>query len=94
MLVRVWRYDVPPGMRADFEREYGPDGAWAVLFGRCDGFAGTELFADVARPGSYLTVDRFADDAAWRTFREQHGAEYEALGRRLEHLTTAQEELA
>jgi hypothetical protein len=93
MKVRVWRFDVPDTVRDEFEREYGPDGSWAVLFRRSAGFLGTELFRDVTRPGSYVTVDRFVGEAAWQAFRAEHAHEYEALGERLAHLTADQEEL-
>lgn len=93
MKVRVWRYDVATEVRDEFEREYGPGGSWARLFALSPGFVDTTLYADVTRPGSYLTVDRFADESAWRRFRVEHEAAYLSLGTQLQHLTLEQEEL-
>ena len=94
MKVRVWRYDVPDEVRDEFELEYGPTGSWARLFAESRDFLGTELYGDLTRPGSYLTVDRFTDEPSWLAFRAQHDAAYVALGQRLAHLTSDQEELA
>jgi hypothetical protein len=94
MTVRVWRYDVPADLREEFEREYGPDGSWARLFTASPGFVATSLYVEVGSPTHYLTVDRFATHDAWLQFRAQHQEAYEDLGRRLRHLTTAQEELS
>ena len=93
MKVRVWRYDVAPQVREEFEREYGPAGPWASLFALSPGFVDTTLYADVTAPGCYLTVDRFTDEPAWQEFRTAHDAAYQALGVRLQHLTTEQQEL-
>ena len=64
MLLRVWEYDVAEDSVSDFERVYGADGAWARLFASCSGFEGTDLFVSLSRPGRYLTIDRFSDEAA------------------------------
>lgn len=93
MMVRVWRYDVPTDVREEFEREYGPDGSWARLFAASPGFIATTLYVEVGSPTSYLTVDRFADDKAWRLFRAEHNIAYQELGERLRHLTVGQEDL-
>jgi heme-degrading monooxygenase HmoA len=94
MMIRVWEYDVAEDAAADFERVYGPDGAWARLFSSSDGFEGTELFASVSNSGRYLTVDRFRDEASWRRFRAEHGEAYLALDADSERLTVAERELA
>ena len=93
MMVRVWRYDVSADVRAEFEREYGPDGSWARLFAASRGFVATSLYVEVGSPTSYLTVDRFADDDAWQQFRAEHEVAYQEVGERLRHLTTGQAEL-
>ena len=94
MMIRVWEYDVRETAVADFERVYGPDGAWAQLFSCSDGFEGTELFASVSRPGRYLSVDRFRDEASWRRFQTEHREAYLALDAESEVLTVAERELA
>ena len=93
MMIRVWEYDVSDSSAADFERVYGADGAWAELFASSDGFEGTELFASLSRPGRYLTVDRFRDEASWRRFQVDHRDAYEALDAESEGLTLGEREL-
>jgi hypothetical protein len=94
MKVRIWRYDVAPNVRDEFVREYGPHGSWAALFAQSPEFVDVTLYANVTNAGSYLTVDRFADEDGWNQFRLEHDAEYQRLGDALQHLTIAQEELA
>ena len=78
-LFRVWEYDVPERSRGEFERVYGAEGEWAQLFSSSDGFEGTELFGSVARPGRYLTIDRFRNEAAWQQFLVTHRDAYREL---------------
>jgi len=94
MFVRVWEYAVLPAHVEEFERAYGGEGAWAQLFSRSDGFVGTELFRSVETPARYVTVDRFASEAAWHDFRRDHGADYERLDVECAGLTVTQSELA
>ena len=93
-MIRVWEYDVPETAVEDFERVYGADGAWARLFACSDGFEETELFASLSKPGRYLTVDRFRDEASWRRFQVEHREAYLALDAESERLTAAERELA
>ena len=93
MRIRVWRYDVRAGSTADFERIYGQDGAWARLFSRAEGFIGTELYRAVDRPGRYLTVDAFTDDASWQRFLLEHRVAYDDLDRQTSGLTLEEQEL-
>ena len=63
MYTILWEFLVPPRRRAEFEQAYAADGPWAELFGRADGFAGTQLLRCTEQDGRYLTVDR------WRSAR-------------------------
>jgi heme-degrading monooxygenase HmoA len=87
MLTIVWEFHVRPEARAEFEREYGPDGAWAALFRRAAGYRGTELLADAAEPLRYLTLDRWDGPADFERFRAVHAAEYAALDAACARLT-------
>ena len=93
-MVRVWEYDVPEESRAEFERRYGAAGDWALLFSASPGFLGTELFASLSVSGRYVTVDRFADRAAWEHFLADHADTYQRLDETCESLTTDERELA
>jgi hypothetical protein len=55
MYVILWRFRPVEGRESEFERAYGPSGEWALLFGRDDGYLGTELLRGlqgVPHPGS------------------------------------------
>jgi heme-degrading monooxygenase HmoA len=93
VLVRVWEYEVEGDHRAEFERRYGGSGDWARLFATSPGFVGTELFASVGRPGRYVTVDRFIDLEAWRTFLETTGDDYARLDDECSALTADEREI-
>lgn len=93
MKVRVWRYQVAPDLREQFEREYGAEGSWATLFATAEGFVETTLYRDARSATTYVTIDRFVSQQAWQDFRTGNDVEYTALGERLAHLTLGQEEL-
>jgi heme-degrading monooxygenase HmoA len=91
MIAILWTYEVRPESAADFERAYGPDGAWAVLFRRGAGYLGTELLSG---PGAaYLTIDRWRSTADFDAFMAAHRAEYEALDRATRGWTTKERRL-
>lgn len=84
----LWEFAVAPAKQTEFEEHYGPDGTWAKLFRRSNGYLGSELFQDRSDPLHYLTIDRWKSRDAWLGFRREHGAEYERLDREFEGLTT------
>lgn len=91
--LRVWEYEVPADHVGPFIAAYGAEGDWARLFGRAEGYLGTGLFRDVERGGRFLTVDRWADEAAWRSFLDTSREAYEALDRRLEGIAATERPL-
>lgn len=91
--LQVWQYQVRAEVEAEFVRHYGPDGAWARLFRRVPGYLGTELLHDVDEPVRYVTVDRWADRAAFDAFIAQLRDEYEKLDRECARLTVAEAHL-
>jgi heme-degrading monooxygenase HmoA len=88
MFVVVWKFEIAEEKIAAFEAAYGPRGTWAQLFGTSPDYQGTELLRDAYIPGSYLTIDRWASEDAFRAFRKDHDAEYEALDRSSDALTS------
>ena len=88
MFVVVWKFEIAEEKIAAFEAAYGPKGAWAKLFGTSPDYQGTELLRDAYIPGGYLTIDRWASEDAFRAFRKDHDAEYEALDRSSDSLTS------
>lgn len=91
MIALVWRYEVKAEARAAFEGTYGPDGAWAQLFARAEGYCGTELLR--APDGVYLTIDRWRAHADFAAFLAVHREEYEALDRATEGWTASEQKI-
>ena len=98
MFVAIWRFRIDEPNRPQFERAYGPDGAWARLFGRQSGYLGTELLLDESEPDAdgrrcYLTIDRWRDRSDWLGFQADHEEAYRALDRSCESLTAEEERI-
>ena len=96
--VRIWRYRVGPEAREAFESAYGPDGDWARLFAKADGYLGTELLSADGGGGddtafAYATIDRWRARSDWDAFLAEHGEDYRALDLRLEDLTLEEDNL-
>jgi heme-degrading monooxygenase HmoA len=88
MLVIVWQFEIAEEKIIAFEAAYGPEGTWAQLFRASSSYIGTELLRDAYVPGAYLTIDRWASEADFRSFRKEHDAEYESLDRACDSLTS------
>jgi heme-degrading monooxygenase HmoA len=88
MFVVVWQFEIAEEKMAAFEAAYGPEGAWARLFRNSPGYQGTELLHDAYMAGTYLTIDRWGSEEDFRTFRKTHDAEYEAIDRSCDELTS------
>ena len=88
MFVVVWQFEIAEEKVVGFEAAYSPEGAWAQLFRTSPEYRGTELLRDAYISGSYLTIDRWASEEAFRAFRKDHDADYEALDRSSDSLTS------
>ena len=88
MFIVVWQFEIAEEKIAAFEAAYGPEGPWSQLFHSSPDFLGTELLRDAYIAGSYLTIDRWTNEEAFRAFRKTHDAEYESLDRSCDPLTT------
>jgi heme-degrading monooxygenase HmoA len=88
MFVVVWQFEVAEEKASAFETAYGPDGNWAQLFRKSPDYLGTELLHDAYIQGSYLTIDRWASEQAFRNFRKENDAAYEVLDRTCDALTS------
>ena len=93
VFVRVWEYEVPGDRVAAFITAYAADGPWGELFGQAAGFLGTELYRDAARADRFLTIDRWRNEADWRSFLHAFGPAYESLDARLDGLAVAERSL-
>ena len=90
MFVILWQFDIAEEKIASFEAAYGSQGSWSQLFARSSEYLGTELLKDAYVPGRYVTIDRWTSEEAFRAFRAQHDADYEALDRACDPVTAAE----
>ena len=88
--VYLWEFIVEPDHREEFEREYGPRGAWVALFGQAPGYLGTLLLRDAADAGRFVTVDRWQSAEAYRAFRAGFARQYAELDARCGNLTVTE----
>jgi heme-degrading monooxygenase HmoA len=88
--VVVWEFQVKAGKSDEFERVYGPDGDWAQLFRKGEGYRRTELIRDLEAEGRYLTIDFWASREGYLRFSEENQAEYRAIDEKCESLTQAE----
>jgi quinol monooxygenase YgiN len=85
--VAIWKFTVATGRVPDFVRAYGPDGVWAELFRRAEGYLSTELVQDHDDTGVFVTIDNWISQAAYAAFREKFAADYAAIDRQCGALT-------
>lgn len=90
MIATLWSFRPRPGLEAEFEVAYGPDGRWADLFRRSADYLGTELMRPADAAGMYLTIDRWASAEARDRFLDAHRGRYEELDRECEALTESE----
>ena len=86
----VWEFEPDVARLAEFERDYGSEGAWNALFRRGAGYLGTELVRSPTDPSRYLAVDRWTSRSAYEAFREAFREEYAALDARCAGLTRSE----
>jgi heme-degrading monooxygenase HmoA len=89
----VWSFDVKPEQVKAFERAYGPEGDWAQLFGRAQGYVGTELRRETDRRAHYLTIDRWQSREDYKRFKEAFSNEYVTLDLRCGRFTDAEQKI-
>ena len=93
MYVILWEYETAPGKAEAFREAYGPEGLWARLFRRAEGFIGVELLSDPQGGSRFLTLDRWRSRADFDAFKADFGHPYEALDGELQDLTARETRL-
>ena len=86
----VWEFCVRTDRRRAFEKIYGPEGDWARLFSRGDGYIRTELIRDPKTRGRYVTVDFWKSRQAFERFKKQNLVAYKALDKKCKSLTKSE----
>ncbi len=93
MYVAVWQFRIVPESREAFLAAYGPQGEWAQLFRRAEGYMGTELLAMIDDSDIYVTLDRWRSREDFALFQQRFGAEYRVLDERCTSLTVSETKL-
>ena len=93
MYVILWEYVVRPGKVEDFVKAYGPDGAWAELFARAEGFEATELYRQEDEAARFVTIDRWRGRADFDLFRARYEPDYYRLDDRFAELTLEEDRI-
>ena len=83
----IWEFRPQPEKRREFEEAYGPEGNWARVLRRGNGYVRTELHADTKSPGRYFTLDFWESRAEFETFKQSYSEEYKAMDAKCESLT-------
>jgi len=95
MYVILWQFVVHPEKVNAFIAAYAPEGAWAQLFRRADGFAGTELLrsTDSEDGAQFLTIDRWQTAEHFTQFQMQFATQYRTLDTQCEGLSLKERKL-
>ena len=91
--VIVWEFRVRSRMQKPFEAAYGLHGEWVRLFQQDPAYIRTELIQDVRDPNRYVTLDFWASEVAYESFRESRKHEYESIDAICEEMTEAEREV-
>ena len=84
-------YEVAPGLRAEFEAVYGPDGRWAQFFRSDPAYLETTL--ERTGEGEYLVTDHWRTRADYERFLERNAARYAELSAAGERLYVSERRL-
>ena len=91
--VTMWECHVRLDSLAEFEKRYGADGDWAMLFHRSSGFIETLLLKDLHETGKYITLDRWQSAEAFKSFRSKWEQDYIGLDNECNALTLSEKHL-
>jgi heme-degrading monooxygenase HmoA len=93
MIAIVWEFIVKEEAVPEFQRTYGPDGDWAVLFRQYPGYAGTTLLQDAESRTRFLTIDRWESEALFNRMLDESRQEYSRLDSAFSELTVSERKL-
>jgi len=90
VFIILWEYQVSQEKQSEFEFVYSPAGAWAELFKKGAGYAGTELLRDQTNSNRYFLIDRWLTRKECETFMFQYEDEYKALSEEYKDLVKSE----
>lgn len=83
----IWKFHVRPDKETEFLKIYGPEGDWVQLFRKGVGYVQTLLVKDLDAANVFTTIDIWESEAAYKVFKTEFVAEFNALDKRCEKLT-------
>ena len=89
----VWEYEVRADRLTAFEALYGADGEWCELFRTAEGYRGSELYRDTARPAHFVTIDRWTSSSAFQEYLSTVREAYHRLDEQGASLTLREQRL-
>jgi len=81
VFIILWEYQVSRVKQSEFESIYSSTGAWAELFEKSAGYAGTELLRNEAQPNRYFVIDRWRTKDDYKMFMLRYEDEYKTLSK-------------
>jgi len=89
----AWKYIVEKENQIEFEKEYGNDGAWSILFAKSKNYLGSFLNKDIEVNGNYLLIDTWTEKRFYDTFKEENKEIYNELSSKFERLYSEEEKI-
>ena len=86
----VWEYEVSKSSLDDFLRAYEPNGDWAQLFLKCEGYLRTELHRDTKNEFRFLTIDYWQSLELLNSMKQSIEIEYRLLDKICEDYTLSE----
>jgi heme-degrading monooxygenase HmoA len=91
MISIIWSFRVRTEREQEFVAAYGPNGDWVQLFGKSEGYRGTQLLKDSPGSQRYVTIDSWDSSEDFDRFKRDFHREYIELDGQFEPLTELEE---
>lgn len=75
----IWELKVKFKERDKFEQFYDPKGEWVKFFAPAPGYGGTDVFESGEGDGTFLVIDEWDSEDAFKTFVAERKAGFDAL---------------
>lgn len=89
----VWKYEVKPECKKEFETEYGPGGSWNTLFGKSSFYIDSFLYKDDSNPDVFLLIDSWENKDSYQRFLKEFGKAYRELSAKFTRLYISEEKI-
>lgn len=89
----IWKYKIKPESKEKFEYEYGPHGAWFMLFNKSRSYSGSYLYKNEEEKNTYVLIDTWADKQSYEDFKKINAEAYTSLSAQFESLYETEEKI-